>query len=286
VTSPVALIARLERFGSVASTNDIVRDWLSNGTPEVCLAVADEQTAGRGRSGRSWIAPNGAALLMSLGFRPSYLEPDRMWRLGAIVALAMADAGEAVAGLPDGILRLKWPNDLVVESQETSVQQGSEGICVRKLAGILGESEGVGTGDARAVLGIGVNADWPRERFPAELSSSMTSLREVAGGRPIDTDELLDAFLLRLEPRALALRDGRFDVAGWHDRQITTGRAVRLEFPDGTAEETRAVGVDGASGALLVADPESGAEREVLAGEVVHVRLDSGRAVTDGAGRC
>ncbi len=66
--------------------------------PEVCLAVADEQTAGRGRAGRTWAAPPGAALLLSLGFRPAWLAPDRAWRLAAIASLAMADAAEEVAG--------------------------------------------------------------------------------------------------------------------------------------------------------------------------------------------
>lgn len=259
-----ALLSRHERFDSVPSTNDIVRDWLTQGMPEVCLAVADEQTAGRGRSGRSWIAPSGAALMLSLGFRPDYLPADRLWRLPAIVSLAMADAAEEVAGLSINTLRLKWPNDIVVKA-ETGV---------RKLAGVLGETEGAGTGEVSAVVGIGVNAAWPRDEFPADLAGSMTSLSEVSRGRPIDRDELLAAFLIRLEPRVLALRDGHFDVAGWHDRQVTTGRAIRIEMPDGTALETLAVGVDGASGALLIEDASApGGERELLVGEVSQVRL-------------
>jgi BirA family biotin operon repressor/biotin-[acetyl-CoA-carboxylase] ligase len=264
VTTNVAFLSRHERFPSVPSTNDIVRTWMTEGTPEVCLAVADVQTAGRGRLGRSWIAPSGVALMLSLGFRPSYLAPDRLWRLPAIVALAMADAAEEVAGLPIGMLRLKWPNDIVVAADAGA----------RKLAGVLGESEGVGTADPRAVVGIGVNADWPRDAFPPELADSMTSLREASRGRPIDRHELLAAFLLRLEPRVLAMRDGHFDVSGWHDRQVTTGRMVRIDMPDGATQELRAVGVDGASGALLVEDAAApGGERELLAGEVAHVRL-------------
>ena len=260
-------LSRQERFRSVPSTNDIVRTWMTEGTPEVCLAVTDEQTAGRGRSGRNWVAPSGAALLLSLGFEPIYLEPDRLWRLAAIVSLAMADAAEEVAGLPIGKLKLKWPNDIVVESGDSTAG-------VRKVAGVLGESEGVGTAGVRAVVGIGVNGDWSRDRFPAELAGAMTSLREVSGGRPIDPDVLLDAFLLHLEPRVLGLRDGHFDVAGWHDRQVTTGRMVRIEGSGGSVEDALAVGVDGATGALLVEDVGvSGGEREVLVGEIVHVRL-------------
>jgi BirA family biotin operon repressor/biotin-[acetyl-CoA-carboxylase] ligase len=275
VTTSDVFLSRRERFPSVPSTNDIVRNWLSDGTPEVCLAVADEQTAGRGRSGRTWVAPPGAALLMSLGFRPGYLAFDRMWRLTAIVALAMADAAEAVAGLPDGKLRLKWPNDIVVEA--------AGGL--RKVAGILGETAGLGTAERVAIVGIGTNADWPRDQFPADLAESMSSLREVSGGRPIEATELLETFLLRLESRALALRDGQFDVAGWHHRQVTTGRMVELLLPEGSTELVRAVGVDGASGALLVEDPAvPGVEREVVVGEVAHVRLATADGASGGRG--
>jgi BirA family biotin operon repressor/biotin-[acetyl-CoA-carboxylase] ligase len=255
-------LSRREQFRSIGSTNDVVRDWLTAGTPEVCLAVAGEQTVGRGRLGRSWVAPAGAALLLSLGFRPSYMAADRLWRLSAVVALAMVDAAEDVAGLPLGRLRLKWPNDMVVEAPDG----------LRKLAGLLGETEGAGTADQRVVVGLGINADWPPERFPADLAGSMTSLREISG-RPVGADALLEEFLLRLEPRLLALREGRFDVAGWHDRQATTGRLIRLEGTGGEAEDALAVGVDGASGALIVRSPADGPEREVTCGEVAQVRL-------------
>ncbi len=261
-------LARQQRFDLVASTNDVIRAWLGEGTPEVCLAVADEQTAGRGRTGRTWVAPRGAALLMSLGFRPTWLDPERAWRLAAITALAMADAAEEMAGLPDGAIRLKWPNDLVVELDETAVDGG-----VRKVAGLLGETDGLGTADPRVVVGLGINADWPAAAFPQELAGSMTSLREASHGRPIDLALLLDAFLMRVEARVEALRGGRFDAADWQDRQLTTGRTVRLERLDGS-ETVRAIGVDVATGALIIEDEAApGGERHVIVGEITHVRL-------------
>ena len=279
------MLSRVERFASIGSTNDEVRAWLNEGTPEVCLAVADEQTAGRGRHGRTWTAPAGSALLLSLGFRPAWLQPSRAWRLPATVALAMADAAEDVAGLPVGAVRLKWPNDLVVEiggpkallvgelSADAAAARIAAPLSLRKVAGILGESEGLGSDDPRVVVGIGINGDWPAAAFPPELRATMTSLREASGGRPIDRDTLLDGFLERLEARIEALRAGYFDLAGWAERQATTGRLVTLD--DGVDDRLhRALGVDAATGALVIEDRRApGGERHVHAGEVTRVRL-------------
>jgi BirA family biotin operon repressor/biotin-[acetyl-CoA-carboxylase] ligase len=268
MTVEAPFIARQERFAVVASTNDVVRGWLAAGEPEVCLAVADEQSAGRGREQRTWTAPAGRALLLSLGFRPTWLAPERVWRLAGTVSLAMADAAEEVAFLPDRAIRLKWPNDLVVED---SASPGT----VRKLAGVLGETDGLGTDDPRAVVGIGINADWPATEFPPDLADSMTSLREASGGRPIDLALLLDAFTARLEVRIEALRAGRFDVADYVDRQLTNGRLVRLHGHDGLSQTVRALRVDPVSGALVVEDAAaSGGERQVVSGEIRHLRLD------------
>ena len=282
--------ARVERFDAVGSTNDVVRDWLAAGTPEVCVAVADHQAAGRGRHGRAWNAPAGAALLASVGFRPTWLEAEDGWRLAALVALAMADAAEDVAGLAEGAIRLKWPNDLVV------VIGGPDGLLVgdlaaagalasragqrevRKIAGVLGETDGLGTPDPRVVVGVGINADWAAADFPPALADSMSSLRAASGGRPIDRDRLLDGFLGRLETRVAALRGGRFDVAGWTARQVTTGHDVSVAGLDGSLVAARALGVDGASGALVVqvagADGNP-TERLMLAGEVRQLRLST-----------
>lgn len=273
------VVSRLERFELVDSTNDVVAQWLRDGAPEVCVAVADRQSAGRGRLGRTWQAPPGGALLASLGFRPTWLPPDRAWRLAAIVALAAADAAEDVAGLPDGTVRLKWPNDLVVAIGRggrpvpgAAALDETNDLDVRKLAGLLGESDGLGGPDPRVVIGIGLNADWPADAFPPDLAAGMTSLREASGGRPIDRDELLDAVLDRVATRTEAAREGYFDVAGWRERQLTRGRLVRLEPVHGTGEVVRAVDVDPLTGALVVAGPD-GRERSVLAGEIQHLRV-------------
>ena len=253
--------ARLERLKAVDSTQRVVRDWLDAGTPEVAVVVADYQTAGRGRNGRDWVSPPGAALLLSVGFRPVGIAARHAWRLAAVVALAMRDAAEEQAGLRDGTLRLKWPNDVVAE--------GEQGL--RKVAGVIGETITSGGAVDSAVVGIGVNSDWRMTDFPWALAPTMTSLRELAGKRPIDNEALLDAFLARLEPRYEALLTGRFDVGGWSAAQITTGRTVVVDL-GGEGVTGIGTGVDPDSGALLVRD-QSGRNVPVDSGEVVRCRV-------------
>jgi BirA family biotin operon repressor/biotin-[acetyl-CoA-carboxylase] ligase len=261
---PDTFISRLERFGSIASTQPVVREWLEQGTPEVAVATADEQTAGRGRQGRGWAAPPGTALLVSAGFRPSHLELKHAWRLAATAALAMIDAAEDVAGLKEGVIWLKWPNDLVADADDGRLV---------KLAGVLGESAPTPDGGhvATAVIGIGINADWAAAAFPPELRDSMTSLRELSGGRPIDRDALLDAWLDRLEPRYEALQTGHFDAGAWSTRQRTTGHSVEVDLGGARLTGT-AQGVDPESGALLVRGHD-GTTQPIGSGEVIRCRI-------------
>ena len=142
---------------------------------------------------------------------------------------------------------------------------------LRKVAGVLGESVLGADGMVEsAVVGIGVNADWAAADFPPDLAGSMTSLREASGGRPIDRDVLLDAFLARLEPRYEALRAGRFDAGAWSTRQVTTGREV--EVATGASRLVgRVIGVDPESGALwLVVD---GRQLAIGSGDVTRCRV-------------
>ncbi|HEY3163746.1 MAG TPA: biotin--[acetyl-CoA-carboxylase] ligase [Candidatus Limnocylindrales bacterium] len=277
MTVTTAFLSRREHFDRVGSTNDVVRDWLAAGTPEVCLAVAGEQTAGRGRDGRTWQAPPGSGLLFSIGFRPTWLAPNHVWRLPAVVSLAMAEAAETSTSLPSGSIGLKWPNDLVLDDEARFLRHGIHRRGTNKLAGVLGETSGLGTADPRVVVGIGVNTNWPRVDFPPDLAPSMTSLFEATDGS-IDNAALLDRFLGALEAGVDELRVGRFDANRWRDRQITTGQLVELQAPDGGVELVNAVGVDADSGALLVGDDRD--PRPVFVGEITHVRFPTaGRGV-------
>lgn len=258
-------LARYERFDVVSSTNDVVAGWLREGTPEVCVALADVQSAGRGRDGRTWQAPPGAALLCSVGFRPKWLAAGHLWRLSAIVSLAMAEACEVAGGLRSGAIHLKWPNDLVVIDHSTGE--------VRKLAGVLGETEGIGTPEATAVIGIGANVVWARDRFPEGLAGTMTSLSELSPGKQVDREVAIHVFLQRLEGLVTALRKGDFPAETWSRRQLTNGMIVLLDQPDGTAEQVFAEDVDTETGALLVRGADDEDRRPVVVGEIRHLRV-------------
>jgi BirA family biotin operon repressor/biotin-[acetyl-CoA-carboxylase] ligase len=145
--------------------------------PEGAVVAAGEQTAGRGRLGRSWVAPAGTSLLCSVQLRPT-VTPDRFPELTGVVARAGAEAIEAVAGVGT---ELKFPNDVLVGG--------------RKVAGILAEAR-----EGRIVAGIGVNVNIAEADLPSGLETSATSLL-VETGREIDRAELLVELLERLERR-------------------------------------------------------------------------------------
>ena len=254
-------IARLERFARVASTQDVVRAWLADGQAEICLAVADEQFAGRGRFRRPWLAPPGRALLVSAGLRPTSLPPRQAWRLPAVCAMAMLQAALQMLGPRADRLALKWPNDIV------ALGDGR----VRKVGGVLAEAE---TGPGRlssVVVGLGINVEWSAAEFPAELAAGMGSLSEAAG-RSVDRDALLDAWVAHLLPLYEGLLAGGFDGRGWSAAQVTTGADVVVESGAGRLQG-RGLGVDVESGALMLQEAGSGEVRVIGVGDVVACRV-------------
>ncbi len=182
--APEALLPRLRgRFGReytyvkrTASTQLL----LPPEAPEGALVVADEQTAGRGRLGRNWVASAGTSLLCSLQLHPT-VAPERFPELTGVAARACAEAIVAVAGVE---AQLKFPNDLLLGG--------------RKVAGILAEAR-----EQRVVLGIGINVNVPAGELPLEVDRPATSLLAETG-REIDRAELLVELLDRLERRYVA----------------------------------------------------------------------------------
>jgi BirA family transcriptional regulator, biotin operon repressor / biotin---[acetyl-CoA-carboxylase] ligase len=145
--------------------------------PEGALVVAEEQTAGRGRLGRRWLAPAGTSLLCSLQLRPA-VAPEHLPELTGVASHACADA---IAALTELEPELKFPNDVLVAG--------------RKVAGILAEAR-----EERVVLGVGVNVNVTAEELPREVERPATSLL-VETGREVDRAALLVELLARLERR-------------------------------------------------------------------------------------
>ena len=238
---------------------------LARGAATPLLVRAETQSAGRGRRGRSWLDQPGSALLMSLGLRADSLpaEPERAWRVGAEFALAVADAVEDAAGLMIGSVALKWPNDLVLRRQDGGITTG-----YRKVGGTLMEAAQLGTPEATLIVGLGLNVRGDPARLDPALAETATSL-ELATGRPVDREALFDDALVRLDGRLAALRSGRFDVAGWRERQLLEGWEVALDCGETGPLEGHVVGFDGGTGALILS--VGGTERAVSTGEVARV---------------
>jgi BirA family biotin operon repressor/biotin-[acetyl-CoA-carboxylase] ligase len=261
---PETVFTDVRRFASIDSTNRYLLDEARAGAPEGVVAVADHQTAGRGRLGRSWQAPAGANLLLSVLLRP-LLGPDQRHLATTAVALAAVDAiaatGAAGAGAP-GRVGIKWPNDLVAPDG-------------RKLAGVLAEADltSVTPGSPPpVVVGIGINVNWPAvdDEVPPEFRGTATSLRQLAGFGS-DREQLLVAVLAALGPRvaALATEAGRAQLAGDLRSACTTlGTPVRVDLPDRSFTGTAVSVTDDGH---LVVDAD-GTPRTVVAGDVVHVR--------------
>jgi BirA family biotin operon repressor/biotin-[acetyl-CoA-carboxylase] ligase len=211
---------RIEVYRSTASTQDVARRWVESGGDALdgATVVADVQTAGRGRLGRAWVAQPGDALLLSYVSAAGSLNHDQ---LTSATAVALAEAIEAVG--PTLSVRIKWPNDLLVDG--------------RKLAGILVErSRGA------AIIGIGVNvAATPGQHTDAACLRGL--------GVTADRLTLLDETLRRLDA-ALTGAAGGDHVAAWRARCLGFSGPVRLQS-DGRIVEGEVLDVDPAQGLLM-----------------------------------
>jgi BirA family biotin operon repressor/biotin-[acetyl-CoA-carboxylase] ligase len=145
--------------------------------PEGAVAVADEQTEGRGRLGRTWIAPAGTSVLCSVQLRPA-VEVARLPELSLVAGGAVAESIAELTGLEP---ELKFPNDVLLGG--------------RKVAGVLAEAR-----DGRVVLGIGINVNQRADELPADPQTPPTSLL-LETGRQQPRAELLALVLVRLERR-------------------------------------------------------------------------------------
>lgn len=231
----------------VDSTQRVARELARSGAAEGTVVIAEAQTAGRGRLGRTWHSPPGTNLYCSILLRPA-LSIVRVPELALVAGLGVARAADGL-GLH---ARIKWPNDVLVGG--------------RKVAGILTEMEAELDRVHVVIVGIGVNVNAAAEHFPPYLSDKATSLA-VASGAPIDRIGFTAGLLAELESCFARHRDGGFAALRdeWERRSALTGRRVTVAGPHGdVAGEVSGLDDDGA---LRLVDA-SGTVHRIVAGEV------------------
>jgi BirA family transcriptional regulator, biotin operon repressor / biotin---[acetyl-CoA-carboxylase] ligase len=238
---------RLLWFESIGSTNDRALAWAEDGADEGCIVLADAQSAGRGRLGRTWASPAGAGIYVSLVLRPA---AHAIPLLTMAAGLGVSDGVAAATGLQTHV---KWPNDVCVAGRVS-----------RKLAGILSEAGSSGDRVHHVVVGIGVNV--LPAAYPPDVAARATSL-EGELGRAVSRATVLAECLAGVWQRYGMLTSNRGDelLAAWRARAAPTfGR--RVEWDD-AAGGHRGVARDvDATGALVVA--ADGRLVRVTAGEV------------------
>ncbi len=235
---------RIVTLDETGSTNDDARALARAGAPHMTVVVADAQSAGRGRLGRSWISDPHQALNASWIVRPE--RPVDEWTV--IPLLAGVAAAEAVKARARVDARLKWPNDVLVGA--------------RKLAGILTEAEV----PQFVVVGLGMNV--MQESFDGERAGAATSIA-MEGGKRLDRPDLLAALLAGFVG---GLRDPRGALERYRQLCLTIGQTVRVERATGDPVSGFARAID--DGGALVLETSRGDVR-VASGDVVHLRPES-----------
>jgi BirA family transcriptional regulator, biotin operon repressor / biotin---[acetyl-CoA-carboxylase] ligase len=231
------------------STNADLLAEAARAAPEGVVLAAEAQSAGRGRMGRSWVSPPGAALTFSVLLRPAQVPPARWGWVPLLAGVAVARSLQAEARVEAG---LKWPNDVLADSA--------------KLAGILAEQYG-----GAIVVGAGINVSADRDELPVSGATSLA----LRGASCLDRGRLLARLLTELERWYLAWTGelGDADASGlraeYRGLCQTLGRQVRVTMPGGRVVTGVAADVD-TEGRLVVRTADGLAP--VSAGDVVHVR--------------
>jgi BirA family biotin operon repressor/biotin-[acetyl-CoA-carboxylase] ligase len=244
---------RIHYFASVPSTNARAKELADAGEPEGTVVLADEQTEGRGRSGRTWYSPPRLGIWASIVLRPS-VEAKRLAGLGIVAAVGIADALGRDLGFDPGV---KWPNDILAGG--------------RKLGGVLVEAGQVaGESIESAIVGIGINVNIGPDAFPEELRATATSLSIVAG-RLIDRLRVLGIALAAFEGTyERYVKEGTWAARErWRELSTTLGRVIEIE-DQGQAVSGQVIDLS-PEGALVLKGAD-GAPVEVWHGDVVAVQ--------------
>ncbi|HXC52056.1 MAG TPA: biotin--[acetyl-CoA-carboxylase] ligase [Candidatus Limnocylindrales bacterium] len=243
------------------STNSDAMALGREGAPEGNVVIAEEQTAGRGRLGRTWESSRGVNLYMSILLRPQ-VPPWRAPQLSLVAGVAVAETVSE-----EGIdARIKWPNDVVTMAGGVAAAGTAVRPPLRKLAGILTEIEAEADCARFVVVGIGVNLNSDASHFSPELEGKATSVLLERGART-DRAAFAARLLSRFEECYDAWTRGGFPAIAprWRALSVLDGRTVDIASPGEHATGICA-GIDD-DGALLV-DIDGGTRRRVLAGDV------------------
>ena len=240
----------VEVLETVTSTNTLLKERAQNGAEAGTVLIALEQTAGRGRRGRSFLSSPGQGLYMSMLLRPG-LAAEQLMPLTGLAAVAAAEAAEAVSGAQVGV---KWVNDLILNG--------------KKLGGILTEL-GTTPGEETpwAVIGIGVNTGFTAAELDAAgLTDIATSFSNE--GLCVPPEALAAALIGAFSDMEAALKAGTVDryLSSYRARCVTLHRPVKILYPAGAREGT-ALDIDDAFG-LRVLRTDDGTEDTVFSGEV------------------
>lgn len=256
-----AAAAWLDVLPQTGSTNaELVARASAGQLAHFSVLVTTDQTAGRGRLGRVWVAPPGKTIAVSVFLGTGAVAPDRLGWLPLLAGLAMTRAVDSE--LDDHEVALKWPNDVHVEGL--------------KISGILAELV-AGSG---VVMGAGLNLTMTQTELPTPTSTSL-ALNGWGDGAAVAGDEMVDAalaaYLAELSSLYSTLAAAGFDAGSSGLRaQVesacgTIGRSVRVDLPDGTQLFGVATGID-ESGRLVVDGSSFDGVRAIAAGDVTHLR--------------
>jgi BirA family biotin operon repressor/biotin-[acetyl-CoA-carboxylase] ligase len=243
----------LHFFPTIDSTNTYAAQRAREGATEGTAVIADSQSGGKGRLGRSWVSPPGVNLYLSLILRPP-VPAALVPQLNLLAAVAVAETIVQVCNLTPAI---KWPNDILLDG--------------KKVCGILAEMQTEAGALRAVVLGIGVNLNAPLSAFPEELRDKASSLFLV-GGQTVDRPAFAAALLTHLEKLYILWLEEGFPALRprWeHYAAGMIGRWITVAAPEGTIAGA-VLGLD-SDGALLVQEKEGSMPRRVLVGDVTVV---------------
>lgn len=237
----------IEYFEVTDSTNQRIYDFAEKGREEGLLAVAEEQTGGKGRRGRSWVSPPGTGIWMSLLLRPK-VEPQKASMVTIVAALAMTKAMEKITGME---IRIKWPNDVVLNG--------------KKVCGILTEMSAELEEIHYIIVGIGINAN--TESFPEDIQDRATSIY-LESGKKVERAAFIAEFCVQFEQyyeRFLAMGNLAFLKEEYESYLINIGREVKI-IKKKEERVRKALGIN-ELGELIVAKSD-GTTEIIFSGEV------------------